>query len=187
MRWNSTIEAESSFSYSENQPLKWKWKGVAKLLSKWCCKSLLKPLDHIIFNCYKLRYNSYHANECAEVEHGKKSLDYHPLMYAINQCEATHLWWQWALKYLSASWHVRMDVLESSHLQDLSIKKHWLIPMINKKKICHWFMQIPGHYKTLISTPANVSDSMGQDHWKVDLNEFHIIQYEYKINDGEES
>ena len=59
--------------------------------SKWCCKSLLKPLDHIIFNCYKPRYNSYHANECAEVEHGKKSLDYWPLMYVVNQCEATHL------------------------------------------------------------------------------------------------
>ena len=27
---------------------------------------------------------------------------------------------------------------------------------------------------------------MGQEHWKVDLNEFHIIQYEYKINDYEE-
>ena len=27
---------------------------------------------------------------------------------------------------------------------------------------------------------------MGQDHWKVDLNEFHIIHYEYKTNDCEE-
>ena len=27
---------------------------------------------------------------------------------------------------------------------------------------------------------------MGQDHWKVDLHEFHIIQYEYKTNDCEE-
>ena len=27
---------------------------------------------------------------------------------------------------------------------------------------------------------------MGQDHWKVDLNEFHIIQYDYKTNDCEE-
>ena len=28
--------------------------------------------------------------------------------------------------------------------------------------------------------------SMGQDHWKVELNEFHIIQYDYKTNDCEE-
>ena len=48
-------------------------------------------------------------------------------------------------------------------------------------------MQIPGHYKTLILIPDDVSDSMEQNHWKVDLNEFHIIQYEYKINDCEES
>ena len=27
---------------------------------------------------------------------------------------------------------------------------------------------------------------MGQDHWKVELNEFHIIQYEYKTNYCEE-
>ena len=47
-------------------------------------------------------------------------------------------------------------------------------------------MQILGHYKTLISIPNDVSESMGQYHWKVDLNEFHIIQYEYKINDYEE-
>ena len=58
---------------------------------------------------------------------------------------------------------------------------------MNNKEICDWFMQIPGHYKTLISIPDDVSESMGQDHWKVDLDEFHIIQYEYKINDCEES
>ena len=72
--------------------------------NKWCCKSLLKPLDYIIFNCYKPRYNFYHVNECVEVEHRKKSLDYRPLMYVVNQCVATHLWWQWSLNYLSASW-----------------------------------------------------------------------------------
>ena len=80
-----------------------------------------------------------------------------------------------------------MDVLELSHLQDLSIKKHWWILMINDKEIFHWFMQIPGNYKNLISTPDDVLESMGQNHWKLDLNEFHIIQYEYKINDCEES
>ena len=47
-------------------------------------------------------------------------------------------------------------------------------------------MQIPGHYKTLISIPDDESESMGQEHWKVDLNELDIIQYEYKINDYEE-
>ena len=29
-------------------------------------------------------YNSYHVNEYANVEHGKKSLNYHPLMYVVN-------------------------------------------------------------------------------------------------------
>ena len=48
-------------------------------------------------------------------------------------------------------------------------------------------MHIPEHYKTITSMPDDVLDSMGQDRWKVDLNEFHIIQYEYKINDCEES
>ena len=48
-------------------------------------------------------------------------------------------------------------------------------------------MQIPMHYKTIILILDNVLDSMGQDHWKVDFNEFHIIQYEYEINDCEES
>ena len=33
-------------------------------------------------------------NEFAEVEHGKKSLDYHPLIYVANQCEETQLWWE---------------------------------------------------------------------------------------------
>ena len=48
-------------------------------------------------------------------------------------------------------------------------------------------MQIPMHYKNLSSISYDVLESMWQDHWKVELNEFHIIQYEYKINDCEES
>ena len=44
---------------------------------------------HIVFTCYKTRwYNSYHANKCVDVEHGKKSLDYRPLMNVVNQCKA---------------------------------------------------------------------------------------------------
>ena len=68
-------------------------------------------------------------------------------MYAVNQREETHIWWQWALKYLSASWQVRMDLLELIHLQYLSIKRNWWIPMINNKEILHWCMYIPRHYK----------------------------------------
>ena len=33
-------------------------------------------------------HNSFHVNECVDVEHGKKSLDYRPLMNVVNQCEA---------------------------------------------------------------------------------------------------
>ena len=51
---------------------------------------------------------------------------------------------------------------------------------MNSKEILHWFMQTLGNYKNLISIRDDVLESMGQDHWKVDLNEFHIIQYEYK-------
>jgi hypothetical protein len=32
-------------------------------------------------------YNSHHANECVDVEHEEKSLDYRPLMNVIIQCE----------------------------------------------------------------------------------------------------
>ena len=32
-------------------------------------------------------YNSHHANECVDVEHEEKLLDYRPLMNAVNQCE----------------------------------------------------------------------------------------------------
>ena len=59
--------------------------------------------------------------------------------------------------------------------------------MMNNKEIFHSFMQILGHYKNMISILDDVSNSMGEYHWKVYLNEFHIIQYEYKINDCEES
>lgn len=54
---------------------------------------MLKPLNHIVFNCYpNLWYNSYHVNELVEVKHEKKSLDYQPLRYVNNQHEAiSHL------------------------------------------------------------------------------------------------
>jgi hypothetical protein len=43
----------------------------------------------IVFACYKTQwYNPSHANKCVDVEHEKKSLDYRPLMNAVNQCEA---------------------------------------------------------------------------------------------------
>ena len=46
------------------------------------------PAKYTFFTCYKTRwYNSYHANKCVDVQHGKKSLDYRPLMNVINQCE----------------------------------------------------------------------------------------------------
>jgi hypothetical protein len=32
-------------------------------------------------------YNSIHANECIDVEHEVKSLDYRPLMHVVNQCK----------------------------------------------------------------------------------------------------
>ena len=55
-----------------------------------CCKTtngIMKK--YIVFTCYKTRwYNSYHVNKCVDVEHGKKSLDYQPLMNVVNQCEA---------------------------------------------------------------------------------------------------
>ena len=64
----------------------------------------------------------YHKNESVEVEHENNSLDYQPLMDVINQCEVAHLWWQWALKYLSASYEGWIKELMSSHLKDLMIK-----------------------------------------------------------------
>ena len=60
-----------------------KMERSCKTTEQMMLRVIVEPLDHIIFNCYKPRYNSYHVNECAEVEHGKKSLDYQPLMYAI--------------------------------------------------------------------------------------------------------
>ena len=54
-----------------------------------CCKTVDGVMQSIVFTCYKTRwYNSYHANKCVDVEHGKKSLDYQPLMNVVNQCEA---------------------------------------------------------------------------------------------------
>jgi hypothetical protein len=39
----------------------------------------------IVFACYKTqRYNPSHANKCVDVEHENKSLDYRPLMNAVN-------------------------------------------------------------------------------------------------------
>ena len=47
--------------------------------------------------------------------------------------------------------------------------------------------KIPRYYTKLKSCfPDSVLRSMGQYHWGVDLNEFHIFQYEYKTNDCEE-
>ena len=40
------------------------------------------------------------VNRCAGVEHKQKSSDYQPLMNVINRCEMTHLWCQWASRYL---------------------------------------------------------------------------------------
>ena len=54
-----------------------------------CCKTVDNGHEkYIVFTCYKTRwYNSYHANTCVDVEHGKKSLDYRPLMNVVNQCK----------------------------------------------------------------------------------------------------
>lgn len=49
---------------------------------------MLEPLNHIVFNNYpNLRYNSYLTNKCFDVEYGRKSSSYQPLMYVVNQCE----------------------------------------------------------------------------------------------------
>lgn len=87
-------------------------------------------------------------------------------------------------KHNSTTWQVQIDLLKSSHLQDLTNKRHWCIPLFISEEVYHWCMQTPRYYIWLKSCcPDNVLRSMGQDHWKVDLNEFHIIQYEYKTND----
>jgi peptide methionine sulfoxide reductase MsrA len=45
----------------------------------------------IVFTCYETQwYNSSHVNECVNVEHDEKSLDYQQLMNVVKQCEATH-------------------------------------------------------------------------------------------------
>ena len=55
----------------------------------YCCKTVDDDHEtYIVFTCYKTQwYISYHANKCVDVEHGKKSLDYRPLMNVVNQCK----------------------------------------------------------------------------------------------------
>ena len=76
-----------------------KWRNL-----NWCCGTVrLSQMNASCCNCcgnqekvYSLHplqtrwYNSNHANGCVDVEHEEKSLDYRPLMNAVNQCEATH-------------------------------------------------------------------------------------------------
>ena len=46
---------------------------------------LLQNLGLQVFNTQW--HKSFHVNKCVDVEHGKKSMDYRPLMNVINQCE----------------------------------------------------------------------------------------------------
>ena len=91
---------------------------------------------HIFFNCY----NSYDANECVDVKNGNNSLDYQPLMDSINQCEASHLWLHWVLKYLSTSCKGKIKDLMLSHLQDL-LKE---VPIaIHVTLFSNWLQKVP--------------------------------------------
>lgn len=75
--------------------------AVIELTKRWTCcyKKLIKFTAasccwfHKTISLHQSQhswYNSYHANKCVEVEHGKKSLDYRSIMKIVNQCETTH-------------------------------------------------------------------------------------------------
>ena len=62
-------------------------------------------------------------NKCVDVEHGKKSLDYRPLMDVVNQCETVSPLMSMSSK-VPKSCKVRIDELMSSQFEDLMIKGH---------------------------------------------------------------
>ena len=72
------------------------WNNICYYKKLWKDKwlqviDIIKPNN--LQSLQNLRYNFYHANEGVKVEHVNKLLDYQPLMYVVNQCEETHLWW----------------------------------------------------------------------------------------------
>ena len=99
--------------------LQWKWKCCYKLLQT--CVEVTNDID---FNAINPEVQSNHANKYVDVKHERNLLDYHPLMDVVNQCEVTHLWWQWPLKYLSTSCKRWMKEMMLRNLKDLKIKGH---------------------------------------------------------------
>jgi hypothetical protein len=71
------------------------WSGLLFCLEKDQLKSCLHQLQSSTHGTILVCVNG-----CFGVEHKQKSSDYRPLMNAVNRCERTHQWCQWASRYL---------------------------------------------------------------------------------------
>lgn len=110
-------------------------------------------------------YDSFPCDECVGVENGKISLNYHPLLYAFNQCETTHQWCQWVSRNLTTSYWGLMKVYKSSHLQYLKIRVVDVFPLISVKEPSIYAWKPQGTILKQVSSlePDIVLKLMGQD------------------------